>query len=44
VASLEVEKAPVSGALPIRVEDSPEGKIVTIISTPPPAAAGGEGK
>jgi hypothetical protein len=44
VASLGGEKAPVSGALPIRVEDSPEGKIVTIISTPPPAAAGGEGK
>lgn len=41
VASLEVEKAPVSGALPIRVEDGPEGKIVTVISTAPASPAEG---
>jgi len=40
VATLGVEKAPVSGALPIRVEDGPEGKVVTILTTPAPAAEG----
>jgi hypothetical protein len=41
VATLELEKTPVSGALPIRVEDGPDGKIVTIIQTGPAPPAEG---